>query len=91
LFLRRKKAIMPTAMSTTAAPPMAIPAIAPPPNLFEPDDETGADVEVCAATDVEDVEDEDVEEVEGEVVEDEEAVEVDWTVELPSPPGCRFW
>jgi hypothetical protein len=73
-------------MSTTAAAPIAIPAIAPPPRLFD-FVTAGADVEVCAAAEV-DVEDE-VEELE-EGVADDAGADVDWVVELLSPPGCRF-
>jgi len=77
---------MPTAMSTTAAEPMAIPAMAPPPSLLEL--ATGAaDVEVAAA-EVVDVVDEELLE-EGVGVGLEEGVVVDCTVELLRPPGCR--
>lgn len=62
---------MPTAMSTTAADPIEIPAIAPPPSLLELVT-AAADVEVCTA-DVVVVEDEEVEDEVGV----EEGAEVD--------------
>ena len=88
LFRRRKKRIIPTAMSTTAAAPITIPAIAPPPSLFDLEDEAGAEVEVWAE-DVGDVEVDDVEDDEGEGVAVEDGADVDWAVELLRPPGCR--
>jgi hypothetical protein len=65
---------MPTAIRATAAAPIAMPAIAPPPNLFEFDPPAEADVEVCEVA-VVDVVVEDVDE--GEVVADEDEVDVD--------------
>jgi hypothetical protein len=73
-------------MSTTAAEPMAIPAIAPPPSLFEL--ETGAaDVDVAAAEEVVDVVDDEDEDERVDVA--DEGAAVDDRVELLRPPGSR--
>ena len=84
VLLRRKNRSIPTAISATAAPPIAIPAIAPPPSLFE-FETAAAEVEVCAVAEV--VEDEELEE-EGVDVADDDGAAVD-CVELESPPGSR--
>lgn len=85
LFLRKKNRTIPTAISRTAAEPIAIPAIAPPPILFD-FVTAAADVEVCAAAEVDEVDE--VEELEEDVADDAGA-DVDCAVELLSPPGCR--